>query len=90
MYILAAFVFGVIYGFIKPGKENRMKLLKESAAVGILIGIVFGLLGTRLPELSNALALGTGVAIAILVFFFAVFFIIGTAVGDFLENLRKS
>jgi len=65
-----------------------MKLLKESGIVGVAIGTVFGLLGATVPELSNTLALGAGIAIAILVFFFAVLFIIGTAVGDLLERLK--
>jgi len=41
-------IIGIIYGYMKPGKEDRSAILKKGVVIGIILGaitIVLGLLG---------------------------------------------
>ena len=41
-------IIGIIYGYMKPGKEDRSALLKKGVVIGIILGaitIVLGLFG---------------------------------------------
>ncbi len=79
-------IIGIIYGYMKPGKENRSALLKRGVVIGIILGaimVVLGLLGGRTMLLLGSLA---GVAVFIEVIILAVLFIIGTYIGDMLER----
>ena len=79
-------IIGIIYGYMKPGKENRSALLKRGVVIGIILGaimVVLGLLGGRTMLLLGSLA---GVYVFIEVIILAVLFIIGTYIGDMLER----
>ena len=79
-------IIGIIYGYMKPGKENRSALLKRGVVIGIILGaimVVLGLLGGRTMLLLGSLA---GVSVFIEVIILAVLFIIGTYIGDMLER----
>ena len=79
-------IIGIIYGYMKPGKEDRSALLKKGVIIGIILGaimVVLGLIGGR-----GILLLGTfvGALVFIEVIILAVLFIIGTYIGDMLER----
>ncbi len=79
-------IIGIIYGYMKPGKEDRSALLKKGVVIGIILGaimVVLGLIGGR-----GILLLGTlvGAVVFIEVIILAVLFIIGTYIGDMLER----
>jgi amino acid transporter len=79
-------IIGIIYGYMKPGKEDRSTLLKKGVVIGIILGaimVVLGLIGGR-----GILLLGSfvGVVVFIEVIILAVLFIIGTYIGDMLER----
>jgi amino acid transporter len=79
-------IIGIIYGYMKPGKEDRSALLKKGVVIGIILGaimVVLGLIGGR-----GILLLGSfvGVVVFIEVIILAVLFIIGTYIGDMLER----
>ncbi len=79
-------VIGIIYGYMRPGKEDRFALLKKGAIIGIILGaimVVLGLIGGRGILLLGSLA---GAYIFIEVIILAVLFIIGTFIGDMLEG----
>ncbi|NJD53352.1 MAG: hypothetical protein FIB07_10850 [Candidatus Methanoperedens sp.] len=79
-------IIGIIYGYMKPGKEDRSALLKRGVVIGIILGaimVVLGLLGGRAILLLGSLA---GVIVFIEVIILAVLFIIGTYIGDMLER----
>ena len=79
-------IIGIIYGYIKPGKEDRSALLKKGVVIGIILGaimVVLGLIGGGGILLLGGLA---GAAVFIEVIILAVLFIIGTYIGDMLEN----
>ncbi len=79
-------IIGIIYGYMKPGKEDRSALLKKGVVIGIILGaimVVLGLIGGR-----GILLLGTfvGAVVFIEVIILAVLFIAGTYIGDMLER----
>ncbi len=82
-----AFIIGLIYGYVKHGKEKRWKLFKKGIRYGIILGIFFGIIGLFVGGLiySAATAIGMFITVIILV----VIFIIGTFIGDLLEVAIK-
>ena len=79
-------IIGIIYGYMKPGKEDRSALLKKGVVIGIILGaimVVLGLIGGGGILLLGGLA---GAAVFIEVIILAVLFIIGTYIGDMLER----
>ncbi len=77
---------GVVYGYLKPGKEDRKALLKK----GLLIGIILALIFVGLGALAGGRFLLFGGALAFIeVIILAVLFIIGTFIGDWLEEKSK-
>lgn len=86
---LLALVAGLVYGYANPGKEDRWALLKKGAIYGIILGVVFGLIGLFIGGafLFAAGAIGTFISVVVLV----IIFIIGTFIGDILEvAIKKS
>ena len=86
---------GVIYGYLKPGKEDRVALLKNGLIIGIVLGLVVLLFGI-LVDSKILLYSGVGMMIGlvgmfvfILVVILAVLFVLGTFVGDWLEEKMK-
>jgi len=79
-------IIGIIYGYMKPGKEDRSALLKKGVVIGIILGavmVVLGLIGGRWILLLGSLA---GVFVFVEVIILAILFIIGTYIGDMLER----
>jgi uncharacterized membrane protein len=79
-------IIGIIYGYMKPGKEDRSALLKKGVIIGIILGaimVILGLIGGGTILLLGTLA---GAAVFIEVIILAVLFIIGTYIGDMLER----
>jgi CDP-diglyceride synthetase len=92
---LLAFIVGLVYGYAKPGKEDRWALLKRGAIYGIILGVVFGLVGFFLGSFFGSVgggllffAAGTiGIFISVVVL--VIIFIIGTFIGDLVESALK-
>jgi hypothetical protein len=79
-------LIGIIYGYMRPGKEDRSALLKKGVIIGIILGVimvVLGLIGGREILLLGSLV---GAVVFIEVIILAVLFIIGTYIGDMLER----
>jgi len=38
-------IIGIIYGYMKPGKEDRSALLKRGVIIGIILGAINGSIG---------------------------------------------
>jgi hypothetical protein len=79
-------IIGIIYGYMKPGKEDRSALLKKGVVIGIILGVimvVLGLIGGKGLLLLGGLV---GAVVFIEVIILAVLFIIGTYIGDMLER----
>jgi hypothetical protein len=84
---ILAFIIGLVYGYVKPGKEKRWELFKKGVVYGVILGVIFGLIGFFFggPLLFVAGAIG----IFIDVVFLVVVFIAGTFIGDVLEVAIK-
>jgi hypothetical protein len=81
-------LIGVVYGYMSPGKEDKMKILKKGLRWGLIIGIVLALLNFVLGGgilYAGATIIGTVIAIVYL----TVMFVVGTFIGDFLEGMIK-
>ncbi len=86
---------GIIYGYLKPGREDRVALLKNGLIIGIVMGLVvlvFGMLvDSRILSYSGeGMMIGlVGMFVFVMVVIIAVLFILGTFVGDWLEEKMK-
>jgi len=87
---------GVIYGYLKPGKEDRVALLKNGLIIGIVLGlvvVVFGMLVDSRVLLHSGVVVMIGLVgmfVFILAVILAVLFILGTFIGDWLEEKSKA
>jgi len=87
---IATIVIGAIYGYLKTGKEDRKALFKKGLMIGVILALVFvglGIVfaGTKLLLFSGVLGLFMFIEVIIL----AVLFIVGTFIGDWLEEKTK-
>jgi hypothetical protein len=87
---IIVFGIGVVYGFLNPGKENRLGILKKALMIGIAIGLLLGLIAAFFVPIVGILIVGIGaLSFAFIALYFTLFFVIGTFVGDALERVRK-
>lgn len=87
VFDLLAFVGGIIYGYINPGKEEKGKLLKKGLRIGVGVGIVFAVINMFVGS-----PLGFGATIIgsiIWIGFLTLIFIVGTILGDWFEHKIK-
>ncbi len=84
---ILAFIIGVVYGYVKPGKEKRWELFKKGVVYGVILGILFGIIeffvGGLFTFVAGTIGMFIGVITLVLVF------IIGTFIGDLLEVAIK-
>ena len=85
-YILVI-LLGLAFGYMRPGKESKLGLLKNGIIIGIILGIVLGLVGWLL----NMSFFGTSSWLGIVwdVIILTVLFIIGVFLGDLIEGMRR-
>ncbi|MDI6654897.1 MAG: hypothetical protein QME59_03320 [Candidatus Hydrothermarchaeota archaeon] len=80
---ILAFIAGIVYGYINPGKEAKGKLLKKGLKIGVIIGIVFAVLNLFV---GGFLTFGTTLIGSIIAIgFLTLMFVAGTIIGDWLE-----
>ncbi len=92
--ITLVLLLGAVYGFIKPGKEDRFGLFKKGLTIGLVLGLIVGVLSAlvSLPFgfiVSGISFIGAGLSTVVAIAFLAIFFTIGTFIGDMLENLFR-
>ena len=84
---ILAFIAGIIYGYINPGKEARGKMLRKGLKIGVLVGIVFAVLSMFI---GGFIAFGTSLIGSIIgIGFLTLMFVAGTVIGDLLEEKIK-
>jgi hypothetical protein len=94
MYVwleLLNFIIGISFGFFHRGKEDLMGILRNSAIVGLVLGIIFVLVSMFLAPGGTSIGVGFfGVfGIFIVIIIFVIIFIVGAFIGDWLEGVLK-
>ena len=88
---LLNFIIGIAFGFFHHGKEDLMVILKNSAIIGIVLGIIFVLVSMFLVP--GGISIGVGFlgvfGIFIEIMIFVIIFIVGAFIGDWLEGVLK-
>lgn len=84
---LLAFIAGVAYGYLHPGKESKKEMIKKGFRIGLFVGIFFAIVNLFLGGLFafGATLIGTVLMIVIL----TLIFVGGTIIGDWLEEKLK-
>jgi uncharacterized membrane protein len=86
------FVFGILYGYASPGKEDLGTLLRNGLFIGLVAGIITAVVGLFVSP--GLLVLGAYRVSAIMIFFeiviLTVLFIIGAWIGDWFEERSRS
>ena len=88
-FALAVLLAGVIFGFLKRGKEDRVKIL-EVVTIALMLGLISAYALSHL--ILEDVGLGELVrtfGIVVSAIFYTIAFVIGTFIGDFLERFRK-
>lgn len=81
---------GAVYGYLKPGKEDRTALLKKGAIIGLILAFVFVGLGILAGGRYLLLGSMAGALVFLEVLILAALFIVGTFIGDWLEEKSKA
>lgn len=92
--ITIVILLGAVYGFIKPGKEDRFDLFKKGLMIGLIIGVIVGIISALVTSplgflVSGISFIGAGISTVIAIAFLAIFFTVGTFVGDLVESVVK-
>ncbi len=90
LFEILAIVIGAVYGYLKPGKEDRKALFKRGLLIGAILAFVFVGLGMLAGKGFLLLGGVAGVLVFIEVIILAVLFIAGTFIGDWLEEKSKT
>jgi predicted membrane protein len=83
-------IIGIVYGYMTPGRQDKMALFKKGVLIGIVLAVLFALVGyvTNTDPLGGGL--GTGViGVLISIVFLSIAFVIGAWIGDWIEGAPK-
>ena len=88
MWGLLAFVIGLLYGWLKPGHQDKSQMMVRGLVIGLVLAIVLVLLGFALG--SNPVGFGSGVlGIFLGVVIITLLFILGVWLGDLIEGNKS-
>jgi hypothetical protein len=88
---LLSLIAGIIYGYLKTGKEDRIVLFKRGFLLGIVIAVIIAGLVLISGISSMLIFVSSSIMIVLSIVLLTVMFIAGTFIGDWLEaNLKSS
>lgn len=88
MWGLLAFVIGLLYGWLSPGRQNKGQMLKTGLIIGIVLALVLGLIGYAAN--SNPVGFGSGIlGIFLSVLIITIVFVLGVWIGDLIEGATR-
>jgi hypothetical protein len=88
MWGLLALVIGFLYGWLKPGVQDKGEILARGLIIGLIVGLVLALVGYGIG--SNPVYYGTGfLGIFLGVVIITLLFILGAWIGDLIEGKPK-
>lgn len=87
MWGLLVFLFGLLYGALKRGRQDKSSLFMQGLAIGVVLAIVLVLIGV----LTGAPALGFGGALGIVVtaIILSLLFVLGVWLGDLISGAKR-
>lgn len=80
---LLTLVFGGLYGYLSPGSQPKGRMLVNGLFIGLVLAIVFGLIGLTAGAPAFGL-LGWGLFFDIVIL--TLLFVLGVWIGDLLES----
>jgi hypothetical protein len=88
MWGLLAFVIGLLYGWLKPGHQDKSQMMVRGLVIGLVLAIVLVLLGFAFG--SNPVGVGSGfLGIFLGVVIITLLFILGVWLGDLIEGNKS-
>jgi peptidoglycan/LPS O-acetylase OafA/YrhL len=88
MWGVLSLLIGFLYGWMKPGTQDKSQLFVRGLIFGIVIALVLAVLGYTIG--SNPVYFGSGIFGLILgVVIIALLFVLGVWLGDLLEGRPK-
>lgn len=89
MWGILVLLLGGLYGFLTPGGQNKMRLFVNGVMIGVVIAIVFALLGGWAG--SAPLGIGSGFFGIILdAIVLSLLFVLGAFIGDWFDSSRRA
>lgn len=88
---LVTVLIGLLYGALKPGKQDKGALFRTGFMIGLVIAIILAVLGalTNTPMLGFAVGVWVGFAILIDAIILSLLFILGVWLGDLITGARS-
>lgn len=88
MWGLLALLVGILYGWLKPGVQDKSQLLVRGLVFALILGVVLALFGYAID--SNPIYFGSGfVGLVLGVVIITLLFILGVWLGDLIEGKPK-
>jgi len=88
MWGVLALLIGFLYGWLKPGHQDKSQILVRGLIFGLIVGLVLAVLGYAIH--SNPVYVGSGIlGIVLGVVIITLLFVVGVWVGDLVEGRPK-
>lgn len=85
MWGLLALVVGFLYGWLKPGAQDKSRMMVHGLVIGLVVGLALALLGFAIG--SNPVYFGSGLLGVVLgVVIITLLFVLGVWIGDLVED----
>lgn len=84
---LVALVVGILYGALKPGRQDKSALLRQGLMIGLVVGIILAVIGYLTG--SPALGIGSFVGAVIAAIVMTLLFVLGVWLGDLFTASRR-
>jgi hypothetical protein len=85
---LVSLLVGIVYGYVTPGRQDKMALLKKGIVIGVVLALVFAIVGFLLNVRALGVDLGA-IGIFVEVVVLTILFVLGAWIGDVLEGAPK-
>jgi hypothetical protein len=85
---LLIFLIGIVWGLVAPGRQRKARLIANGLLIGVILGLVFSLLGYTMDK--NPMGVGTTWWTFIVAFFvLTIIFTLGVWIGDIIEGAAR-
>lgn len=89
MWGLLVLLLGILYGVVTPGRANKMRLFLNGVMIGLVVAILFALLGGWSGK--APLGIGSGLlGIVLDAIVLSLLFVLGAFIGDWFDSTRRT